>query len=43
MLKWLYNKLLMKRNKERHQVMKLEHEKAALQRKIAEMKADREN
>lgn len=43
MLKWLYNKLLMKRNKERHMVMKLEHEKAALQRKISEMKSDRWN
>lgn len=38
MMKWLYNKLLMKRNKERHKVLKLQHEKAALQRRINQLK-----
>jgi len=42
-LKWIYEKLLMKRNRERHKVMKLEHEKAALQRKINQLKDSQKN
>lgn len=38
MLNWIYKLLLMKRDKERHKVLKLQHEKAALQRRINQLK-----
>lgn len=35
MFQWIYNKLVEKRNKERHNVISLEWQKAELERKIA--------
>lgn len=42
-LKWIYNKLIQKRDKERHNVIKLEWQRAELERKIANAKRDRQN
>lgn len=42
MLQWIYDKLIQKRNKERHEVMKLEWKKAELERKIAIAKKEHE-
>ena len=35
---WIYNKLIQKRDKERHNVIKLEWQRAELERKIANAK-----
>lgn len=40
---WIYNKLIQKRDKERHNVMKLEWQRAELERKIALKKSRLEN
>ena len=42
-LKWIYNKLIQKRDKERHNVIKLEWQRAELERKIANAKRERQN
>ena len=42
-LQWIYEKLLQKRDKERHNVIKLEWQKAELERKIAMKKREREH
>lgn len=42
-LNWIYNKLIQKRDQERHNVMKLEWQKAELERKIANAKRERQN
>lgn len=42
-LKWIYNKLIQKRDKERHNVIKLEWQRAELERKIANAKRCRQN
>lgn len=41
-LNWIYNKLIQKRDKERHNVIKLEWQRAELERKIANAKMERE-
>lgn len=41
-VQWICNKLIQKRDKERHDVMKLEWQKAELERKIANAKRERE-
>lgn len=41
-LNWIYSKLAQKRDKERHNVIKLEWQKAELERKIARAKMERE-
>ncbi len=43
MFKWIYDKLIQKRNEERHNVMKLEWKKAELEKRIAEAKRKSEN
>ena len=40
-LNWIYKKLTQKRDKERHNVIKLEWQKAELERKIANAKRER--
>ena len=42
-LNWIYKKLTQKRDKERHNVIKLEWQKAELERKIANAKRCRQN
>ena len=42
-LKGIYNKLIQKRDKERHNVIKLEWQRAELERKIANAKRCRQN
>lgn len=42
-LNWIYKKLTQKRDKERHNVIKLEWQKAELERKIANAKRERQN
>ena len=42
-LDWIYNKLIQKRDKERHNVIKLEWQRAELERKIANAKRCRQN
>ena len=42
-LNWIYNKLIQKRDKERHNVIKLEWQRAELERKIANAKRERQN
>ena len=39
-LNWIHNKLIQKRDKERHNAIKLEWQKAELERKIAKAKRD---
>ena len=43
MFQWIYNKLVVKRNKERHNVIKLEWQRAELERKIANAKRERQD
>lgn len=40
-LNWIYKKLTQKRDKERHNVIKLEWQRAELERKIANAKRER--
>lgn len=42
-LNWIYTKLKQKRDKERHNVIKLEWQRAELERKIANAKRERQN
>lgn len=42
-LNWIYKKLAQKRDKERHNVIKLEWQRAELERKIANAKRCRQN
>ena len=42
-LNWIYKKLTQKRDKERHNVIKLEWQKAELERKIANAKREHQN
>lgn len=42
-LNWIYKKLTQKRDKERHNVIKLEWQRAELERKIANAKRCRQN
>ena len=42
-LNWIYTKLKQKRDKERHNVIKLEWQRAELERKIANAKRCRQN
>ena len=42
-LNWIYKKLVQKRDKERHNVIKLEWQRAELERKIANAKRCRQN
>ena len=42
-LNLIYNKLIQKRDKERHNVIKLEWQRAELERKIANAKRKRQN
>ena len=42
-LKWIYNKLIQNRDKERNNVIKLEWQRAELERKIANAKRCRQN
>lgn len=42
-ISWIYNKLIQKRDKERHNVIKLEWQKAELERKIANAKRERQD
>lgn len=42
-LNLIYNKLIQKRDKERHNVIKLEWQRAELERKIANAKRERQN
>lgn len=42
-LNWIYKKLTQKRDKERHNVIKLEWQRAELERKIANAKRERQN
>ena len=42
-LNWIYKKLTQKRDKERHNVIKLEWQRAELERKIANSKRERQD
>ena len=42
-LNWIYKKLVQKRDKERHDLIKLEWQRAELERKIANAKRERQN
>ena len=42
-LNWIYKKLTQKRDKERHNVIKLEWQRAELERKIANAKRECQN
>lgn len=42
-LNWIYKKLTQKRDKERHNVIKLEWQRAELERKIANAKRERQD
>lgn len=42
-INWIYKKLTQKRDKERHNVIKLEWQRAELERKIANAKRCRQN
>ena len=42
-LNWIYKKLVQKRDKERHDLIKLEWQRAELERKIANAKRERQD
>lgn len=42
-LNWIYKKLVQKRDKERHDLIKLEWQRAELEQKIARAKRERQN
>lgn len=43
MLRWIYNQLVVRRNKERHKVLQLQWQKALLEQKIEQAKREHHN